>query len=707
MFPVKLLNGNSDTMRLLTLQNDEDLFQVVDFSRDHVPPYAILSHTWSLKDGEEVTLADFKEPLRGSFKPGHRKLRFCASQAAQDGLEYFWVDTCCIDRSNSAELSEAINSMFKWYSRATKCYVYLDDMTLRWPDGKQRVLSGECPLSFYQCRWFKRGWTLQELLAPKVVEFYDRDWYFIGTRSALAEELATYTSIPLEILITSGASRLHNFSVAQRMSWASARETRRREDLAYCLLGIFDVKLPVLYGEGKRAFLRLQHEIMNRTNDWSIFAWMGDGLEEGGGGLLAESPSAFRRSGDVALDLNPLAHSWIRGHSSVFASFRMLYLVSSAEDGREIDAVAMLPCKRSYSREIVFGLALQRESTGRRWRRSRRSHNVLLSISACDASRASAEVIEVMLTSGGWDAFLRDRFDIRGMVTKSQLRNLDLENLFWGDKVPRHWRRLLYEEDSDDESGGDMECNLTIALSHRRIERDVGFGEDNARRIGEVTAKDPKARKLADPLSKAGLQVTSRSSSNSTLKLRMRQTHADGSLVLQTESDALEIENSDDLETADATTDRGQTNNGIDIPVPTSPGPEDGSQRSKDLEASLSPATSENESDTESEDMYDSDNKVHGTDDHGGHSALKVAVVNALVDAIMAHLSRQADLPQCDIDLAASACKSDPSGEARFLAEKRKATHFHRSDGDEARRTPEHSPKRFRVQEDVISKVSR
>jgi hypothetical protein len=175
------------------------------------------------------------------------------------------VDTCCIDKTSSAELSEAINSMYTWYKNAIVCYAYLSDARMfncrtMWATEEE----------FKKCRWFTRGWTLQELIAPPSVRFFSQDWIFIGEKFHLSGILSNITGIDIATLI---GGNVTDVSVAKRMSWASKRVTTRVEDIAYCLLGIFEVSLPLLYGEGKRAFTRLQEEIMKSSDDQSLFAW--------------------------------------------------------------------------------------------------------------------------------------------------------------------------------------------------------------------------------------------------------------------------------------------------------------------------------------------------------------------------------------------------------------------------------------------------
>ena len=217
------------------------------------------------------------------WKVGYVKIRLCADEAKKNKLEYFWVDTCCINKQSSAELSEAINSMYNWYQGAKICYVYLDDVEkTNW----KRTLS--------KSRWFKRGWTLQELLAPTRVIFYDRLGRRLGSKSALDGRIASITRIPTTALTL---GRFTEYSVAQKMSWSARRVTSRAEDGAYCLLGLFGVNMPLLYGEGQRAFFRLQEEIIKYNDDHSIFAWSMQ--ETKFSGLLAPSPTHFSRCHSV------------------------------------------------------------------------------------------------------------------------------------------------------------------------------------------------------------------------------------------------------------------------------------------------------------------------------------------------------------------------------------------------------------------------
>lgn len=209
-----------------------------------IPPYAILSHTWV--QNEEVSYQEIMNHERVQ-KSGFEKIKKCCSQALKDGLEWVWVDTCSIDKTSSAELSEAINSMFRYYSQAATCYAYLADVEFADPGPSSDFKS--MAESFRKSRWFTRGWTLQELLAPSKLIFYSASWDSIGDRSEWRDEISQITSIHYSAL-TQGARNLTQFSIADRMSWAASRTTSREEDMAYCLLGIFGVHMPLLYGEG-------------------------------------------------------------------------------------------------------------------------------------------------------------------------------------------------------------------------------------------------------------------------------------------------------------------------------------------------------------------------------------------------------------------------------------------------------------------------
>lgn len=232
------------------------------YEGSNVPKCAILSHRW---ETEEVLYQDVIENTAHE-KAGYFKIEQCCEQAKKDGYDYVWVDTCCIDRKSNAELSEAINSMYRWYKKAEVCYAFLSDIQLV----DHHELSMFQGRSFSQSVWFTRGWTLQEMLAPRRLEFYDRTWTSLGSRAYWVSQIHEATSIPEAAL---GMFQTEKWSIAAKMSWASKRCTARIEDQAYSLLGLFQVNMPLLYGEGPNAFLRLQEEICRTTTDRSLFAW--------------------------------------------------------------------------------------------------------------------------------------------------------------------------------------------------------------------------------------------------------------------------------------------------------------------------------------------------------------------------------------------------------------------------------------------------
>ena len=236
---------------------------------DNIPRYAILSHTWGA-DSEEVTFRDLMEGT-GKNKAGYDKIEFCRQQAASDGIHFFWVDTCCIDKSSSSELTEAINSMFRWYQNAFKCYVYLSDVSNLAQATNTQLSSTAWKAAFRESRWFSRGWTLQELIAPASVDFFSQEGDRLGSKTSLEQDIHDITGIPIAVL--RGGS-LAAFAAEERLSWANHRETKRQEDKAYSLLGIFDIHMSLIYGEGReKAFVRLREEIGNASKrKWDSYA---------------------------------------------------------------------------------------------------------------------------------------------------------------------------------------------------------------------------------------------------------------------------------------------------------------------------------------------------------------------------------------------------------------------------------------------------
>ncbi|KAI1439864.1 HET-domain-containing protein [Annulohypoxylon stygium] len=287
--------------------------KTLELNRVHHPDdirYAILSHTWE-EDEDEVDFQEMRSHLTTArMKKGFGKIAAICRMAQEKGIPYAWVDTCCIDKSSSEALSEAINSMFQLYKGSYICYAYLSDLSVRnVQDFYKEKASIKEELS--RCRWFSRGWTLQELIAPDIVNFYDQDWNLVGSKEFYKQEISIITGIDSAVLVK--RKPLSDVPVGRRMSWASKRETKRIEDIAYCLLGIFDVNMPMIYGEGRKAFTRLQEEILKTTEDLSLLAWTVQSEDAFGNrqpilpdqhwlgirGVLARSPSEFSRCGTL------------------------------------------------------------------------------------------------------------------------------------------------------------------------------------------------------------------------------------------------------------------------------------------------------------------------------------------------------------------------------------------------------------------------
>jgi hypothetical protein len=258
-------------------------FEPTNLWKDESKKYAILSHTWAQNNWEEVSFDNMKDLATARKKPGFEKLEQVCKKAARAGIPYFWIDTCCIDKTGPHDqVQSEINSMFHYYSHAEVCYVVLSDVPGSCPRMTERAKLQEVfPKSKWTwekhisaSRWFTRGWTLQELIAPKKVEFYNRRWMWIGSlRGGLLETVSKVTQIPERLFKSGHASVLEDYTIAQRMTWAANRRTTKEEDMAYCLLGIFNITMATIPGEGRRSFERLQLEIIRRSTDHSIFAW--------------------------------------------------------------------------------------------------------------------------------------------------------------------------------------------------------------------------------------------------------------------------------------------------------------------------------------------------------------------------------------------------------------------------------------------------
>ncbi|KAK7972323.1 ankyrin repeat-containing protein [Apiospora saccharicola] len=252
--------------------------------------YSILSHRWTW-GSDEITYHDILAlDANVKAKGGYSKFAGACALAKALGYDLLWDDTCCINKTDSVELGEAINSMYHWYAESALCIAYLEEV-----DTAEHIEQSE---------WFSRGWTLQELIAPNTVQFYDTDWTLLGDKSSLSDVLVRKTGIPADVLGNKKEPRA--CSVAQRMSWAAGRTTGRLEDRAYSLMGLFDVNMPMIYGERERAFLRLQQQIIANSTDESIFAWDlallksdSRGVDQVYSGMMAPSPACFARSGDL------------------------------------------------------------------------------------------------------------------------------------------------------------------------------------------------------------------------------------------------------------------------------------------------------------------------------------------------------------------------------------------------------------------------
>ena len=319
--------------------------------------YAILSHVW---DKEEIELQDVyrcshDKPLTVPKKEeAIFKFEGCRRQAREDDIPYFWIDTCCIDKPNHSELNEAINSMYYWYKHAKVCYAYLSDVP---KDGK-----------ISESKWFKRGWTLQELIAPTNVVFFDQKWGTMGSRANMVADLSRITNIREEFL---SGGNLEEASVAERMSWVSQRSTSKEEDLAYCLLGIFDVHMPLLYGERLiAAFRRLQLQILEMDDDTSIFAWRTKSLVSGGKGqedtfgLLAPSPVCFKDSHNVKKVALPRVDGYVGGiRTPISFNNKGLHLsLPILEKGKGLRLV-ILGCERKGESEVNCAVWLKAIAT--------------------------------------------------------------------------------------------------------------------------------------------------------------------------------------------------------------------------------------------------------------------------------------------------------------------------------------------------------
>ncbi|KAK4500830.1 hypothetical protein PRZ48_009022 [Zasmidium cellare] len=342
------------------------------------PAYAILSHRWT---NDEPTFQDYvvNPPSHSGSHSGNTKIRdFCHlvrnTKNVIHGLprvNYAWVDTVCIDKTSSAELSEAINSMWEWYKRAKWCVAYLSDVNVENLD--VRTDRDAIRHQIQSSEWFTRGWTLQELLAPQKVVFYSKEWTYLGSKSALVPSALSTLRDPFGLVTTieiatsidgrilRGEKPVQWASVAQRMSWASRRSTTRPEDAAYCLLGLFDLNMPLLYGEGgPNAFRRLQEQILHESDDDSIFAFQLGSM----GAALADSPEGFKGCENIERVQTQRRKSYVVVHQRLILSSPAIQVknirASSKANRRQfiirLDCVAAYPNAEGDVRQCQFQL---------------------------------------------------------------------------------------------------------------------------------------------------------------------------------------------------------------------------------------------------------------------------------------------------------------------------------------------------------------
>ncbi|KAI9066975.1 HET-domain-containing protein [Trametes sanguinea] len=381
------------------LDTQDGTFRHIDRPREH--RYAILSHCWQATGEQSYqdlvaiqASAKKKRSWLGRYTPLTRnasgsvltkasaKVRECCELARKHGYRSLWIDSCCIDKTSSTELSEAINTMYEWYAAADMCFAYLEDVS---DDHDPRLKDSK----FRRSRWFTRGWTLQELIAPAVVMFFSKEWRPLGTKASLADLVEEITGIDRAVL--THEKPLDSASVARRMSWAAKRQTTREEDKAYSLMGIFGVNMPTIYGEGGNAFVRLQEEILKHVPDQSIFAW-GPVLRDDAvlyrnlgphsvnddsrywqsRNLFAWSPDAFVNCADVSSI--PLADFQKRvGIALVFSGYAItsqgmraqLPVIPIHHSSTKTTYLALLGCEDAQRRLIALLLFPQPDAMGR------------------------------------------------------------------------------------------------------------------------------------------------------------------------------------------------------------------------------------------------------------------------------------------------------------------------------------------------------
>jgi hypothetical protein len=343
-------------MRLLEPNNDGEFSLTKNFVGGKIPEYAILSHTWGA-DTKEVTYRDLMDGT-GKDKTGYSKIRFCGEQAVRDGLRYFWVDSCCINKSSDSELSESLNSMFRWYQRAAKCYVYLSDVSPRKSERGDNNIQNTWEQAFRESRWFSRGWTLQELLAPSSVEFFSEGGSRLGDKQSLELQIHEITEIPILAL---RGSALSSFSAEQKFGWAKSRKTTREEDWAYSLLGIFEISMPVIYGEGRtKAVRRLEKEIDDTSKarqclrDLRVTDPCADKvrIEETKGGLLVNSYHWILKNDNFKLWRNDRQSHllWIKGDPGKGKTMLLCGIINELRSTAKTHLLAFFFCQATDSR---------------------------------------------------------------------------------------------------------------------------------------------------------------------------------------------------------------------------------------------------------------------------------------------------------------------------------------------------------------------
>lgn len=349
------------------------------------PEYAILSHTWQ-KEGE-ITLRELEQNLgqsREKEKAGWNKIRRVCEIARDADHNWVWIDTCCIDKTSTAELSEAINSMYRWYGNAARCYVYLSDVT------GYKHSTGFVGTFVDKPVWFTRGWTLQELIAPSDIIFLSQTWSILGTKVSLRRDLASITGIDIKVL--EKPKSLFDASIAQRMCWASDRETTRDEDIAYCLMGIFDVNMPLLYGEGSRkAFVRLQEEIIRDSEDESLFAWQHPRSWDGNRianlaeneGMFATHPCMFQGSSSFAPDRRIRAP--YKTTNRGLAIEMPITTATEHAQGEPSSLIGILSCHDE--KKWGYSIAVQLESSVDRYYRKKRSDLILVAHATVESAK--------------------------------------------------------------------------------------------------------------------------------------------------------------------------------------------------------------------------------------------------------------------------------------------------------------------------------